>query len=94
MRRRFDHLVAAISLAVGQPIARYRLWLRLHEAGIDPEGLTAPLAVAFCDGALTGFLADEGLELRRRARRRLRKQLLGFDPDSPNPDDGLIEFAE
>lgn len=86
MRKRFDHLVQEITLAVGQEIPRYRLWLRLHEHGCDPEVLTARMAVAFCDGPLASFLAAEGLKIRWMARRRLREAVAYFDPMVHSPD--------
>ena len=94
LRKRFDHLVEEISLAVGQPIPRYRLWLRLHDHGCDPEALSVRMALAFCDGPLAGFLAEEGLKLRFRARRRLRREVELFDPSAPRPEDSLAGLPE
>ena len=76
-------------MAVGQEIPRYRLWLRLHEHGCDPETLTARMAVAFCDGPLAGFLAEQGLKIRWMARRQLREAVAYFDPTPQRPEDSF-----
>ena len=95
MRQRFDHLVEELSFAVGAPVHRYRLWLRLHEHGVNPNSLTARMAVAFCDGPLASFLAEEGLELYGRSKRRLRKAVLYYEPTPQSEDDeALAEFHE
>lgn len=94
LRRRFDHLVEETSLAVGVPIPRYQLWLRFHDHGCDPETITAAMAVAFCDGPLTGFLAEYGMSVTRRARRRLRKAVASFDPNRPRPEDQLAPLPD
>lgn len=93
-RRRFDHLVMAISVAVRVPIPRYALWLHLHELGCNPEALTREMALAFCDGPLSGFLAERGLHLRRRAARRLFREVDRFDPDWLDPEERLAEIDE
>ena len=79
-RRRFDHLVLEISLAVGERIPRYPLWLRLHELGWNPEQLSGQAAIAFCGAPLTRFLADHGLAIPPHARRRLERNLRRYDP--------------
>jgi hypothetical protein len=84
-RRRFDHLVLEISLAVGQCIPRYPLWLRIHELGWNPERLSAQTVIAFCGAPLTRFLADHDLALSPRARRRLERNLRRYDPAIPTP---------
>jgi hypothetical protein len=83
-RRRFDHLVAEISRAVGTRVPRFSLWLRFHEHGCNPETLTARMALAFCDGPLAGFLAEYDLRLSRRAKRRLCRAIEGYDPSPPH----------
>jgi hypothetical protein len=91
-RRRFDHLVLEISLAAGVRIPRYDLWLRLHELGADPESLSADGALEFCSGPLAGFLAEFGLTLGPRTRRRLCRNIARYDPDLPTPDERLAAF--
>jgi hypothetical protein len=88
-RARFDHLAAELSLAVGALVPRYRLWLRLHELGQDPETLSAAAATAFCSGPARRFLAEHGHELGWRTRRRLIHSVAAFDPSRPTPEQVL-----
>lgn len=88
-RSGFDHLVAEVSVAVGAAIPRYRLWLRLHDFGVDPEALGHAEALGFCAGPLVPFLIDEGYWLSPRARRRLLRAVARFDPTRPSPADRL-----
>jgi hypothetical protein len=91
-RRRFDHLVEEISVAAGQLIPRYELWMRLHELGWDPEQLTRDAAVRFAGDPLTGFLADLGLFVPERARRRLERAVRRYDPAVPTPYEQLARL--
>lgn len=88
-RTRFDHLAVELSVAVGVAIPRYPLWLHLHEAGADPEALSRPSAIAFCEGSLVHFLVERGLWLSPRERRRLTKRVARFDPAHPSPAERL-----
>ena len=92
-RRRFEHLVVEMSLALGLQVPRYPLWLFLHERGFDPEQLSAVGVLAFCNGPLTGFLADRGLALRPRQLRRLRRAVRRFDPAVPTPCERLAHLG-
>ena len=84
-RRRFDHFVTELSVAIGVRIPRYQLWLRMHEQGWDPDELTREEVVAFCGTSLSGFLAARGLHIRERARRRLQREMERYDPSLPTP---------
>jgi hypothetical protein len=86
-RRRFEHLRIEISVAVGIPVPRYPLWLRLKESGMDPEALTRSAALAFCRGPLADFLAAQGLQLAPRRRRRLLRSVARFDADHLAPEE-------
>ena len=86
-RRRFDHLVTELSVAVGRALPRYDLWLALRGCGHDPEALTRHAVLAFCDGPLRSFLRSHGLALEPRNARRLRKRLAGFDPRHAAPEE-------
>lgn len=86
-RRRFDHLVMELSLALDRPIPRYPLWLYLHEVGYDPELLTRREAVEFCERYLDFFLARHGAALAPRRARRLLRQVERFDPTFPTPEE-------
>ena len=92
-RRRFEHLFVELSVACGQLVPRYRLWLTLREAGADPERLARRDAIGFCDDLLARFLDDQGLSLTRWRRRKLRRSVAGFDPDMTSPDE-LMERLE
>ena len=84
-RRCFDHLAAEISVAVGSVVPRYRLWLRLHDLGLDPEGLSSQQAASFCGDPLPDFLAECGLQLAPRRQLRLQRSLRRYDPSVPAP---------
>ena len=86
-RRRFEHLRIEISVAVGVPIPRYPLWLRLKESGMDPEALTRGAALAFCEGPLADFLASQGVLLAPRHQRRLLRSVARFDAEHSTPEE-------
>jgi hypothetical protein len=86
-RRRFEHLVAEISVQVGWRVPRYALWLQLRHEGMDPEALSRSAAVEFCDGPLHHLLAEYGVLLPARHRRRLLRSVERFDPDQPTPEE-------
>ena len=88
-RRRFEHLLAEISVAVGARIPRYALWLRLREEEMDPEALARAAALAFCRGPLEDFLAAQGLRLTTREQRRLIRNVARFDAEMPTPEERL-----
>ena len=90
-RRRFDHLVVELSLALGESVPRYALWLRLHEEGFDPEALGRSQAIAFCEAPLERFLDELGLELEPRRLRRLRRVVDRFDPELSTPYERITE---
>jgi len=85
VRRRFDHLVVELSVAVGYRLPRYALWLRMREAGLNPEDLSKEEVLAFCDAPVTAFLEEHGFSLPIRARRRLLRSLAQFDPTVLTP---------
>jgi hypothetical protein len=91
-RRRFEHLVVELSVAVAQAIPRYRLWLRMHDLGWDPENLDLEQALTFCDGPLRIFLAESGLKMSSRSIRRLRREIGRFDPDILTPYERVAEL--
>ncbi len=86
-RRLFDHVFAEISVAVGIRVPRYALWLELQDHGWNPEAFTTQQALAFIDAGLLSFLSRRGLGISPRARRRLRKLIVRFDPDHPTPSE-------
>ena len=88
-RRRFDHLVRELSHELDEAVPRFALWLRIHELGLDPEGLTRDEAVYLCGSFLKRFLRERGWRLSTLARRRLRRSVARFDPAVPTPDGHL-----
>jgi hypothetical protein len=88
-RRRFDHLFTELSVAAGELVPRYALWLCVQELGWDPVRIEADEVVAFVDDHLDAFLAEHDLFVPPRARRRLRRSLRRFDPRRPAPEEIL-----
>ena len=84
-RERFNLLVSELSVLAGQEIPRFTLWMRLHEAGLDPEALSNQQVLRFLDLHLEDFLCQLGLTVSRRARRRLRRTLTRDEPIPPMP---------
>jgi len=93
-RRGFDHLVEEISVAVGQRVPRYPLWLRLRAHGFDPEQLDRASAVAFCGAPLEGFLFEYGVCLPERELLRVRRSVRRFDPDYPTPYERMAALGD
>jgi len=87
VRRRFDHLVVELSVAVGSMLPRYALWLRMRECGLDPEDLSREEVLAFCATSMTEFLAERGYALSPAARRRLHRAVERFDPAVKTPEE-------
>jgi len=92
-RRRFEHLVVELSVAVGQVIPRYALWLKLGELGWDPEALSRRAVMSFCDEHLQQFVNDCGASLTARKARRLRRTLERFDPAQLTPYEHMQRFG-
>jgi len=92
-RRRFNHLFVELSVAVGQPVPRWELWLALQERGCDPEVLSRRAVIAFYDEQLQPWLRLHGLRLERRPRRRLRRRLERFDPRHPTPEERFLALT-
>ena len=84
-RRRFEHLVVELSVAVGRVVPRYALWMQLSELGAPAERLEADQIEEFFAQHLTDFLAAHDLDLSPRARRRLERSVRRFDPRFPSP---------
>jgi hypothetical protein len=93
-RRRFDHLHLELSLAVGERLPRYALWLAVHDAGLDPERLSRDDALDFLQDGAPGFLARRALRVPRgRTGRRLRRNVARFDPALPTPEERFASLA-
>jgi len=92
VRRRFDHLHVELSVAVGQLVPRYALWLYLQERGWDPDRLSRSAAISFSREHIHDFLSDCELTLGERAARRLTRALERFDPRYPTPDEVMTRL--
>jgi len=84
-RRRFDHLIAELSVALGRHLPRYPLWLTLKELEMEPEALSREAALEFCDRHLADFVGRLGSSLSPRQLRRLRRAVARYDPEIPTP---------
>lgn len=92
VRRGFEHLVAEVSVATGHRVARYPLWLRMRELGLDPDRLAPGEALAFCRRHLRTFLAEHGVPLTPQAARRLERAVARFDPRRPSPEEWIARL--
>ncbi len=89
-RRRFDHLAAELSVAIGIAVPRHALWLAAAPHLANAEG-----AAAFCDAPLAAFLAAERLpEPAPRERAALRRAVARFDPARRTPEEILGELFD
>ena len=88
-RRYFEYLYTEISVALNHRISGYALWLLIWESGGDPDDLSRAQVRVFVEQQLGSLLAEEGGRLEPRARRRLERRLLAFDPRYPTPEERL-----
>jgi len=93
-RRFFEHLYCEVCVAVDRRISRYDLWLLMWEGGGDPDELTQEQAAYFIENNLTALLAEESCLLSPRARKRLERRILRFDPRHPTPEEWLESIFE
>ncbi len=93
-KRYFEHLYKEICVAVNRRISRYDLWLKVWDGGEDPDDLNRDGARYFVDHHLSALLAEEGISLGGRPRRRLERRILGFDPTHPTPEEWLGRIFE
>jgi hypothetical protein len=93
-RRYFEHLYKEVCVAIDRRISRYDLWLLLWEGGGDPDTLTHAQARYFLEHNLSLILTEEGTSLSPRARHRLEKRILHFDPDRPTPEEWLANILD
>jgi hypothetical protein len=95
MRHRyFNHLYNEICVAVGRRISRYNFWLLMGEDGGDPSQLNHLQARGFVENCLDELLHQEGVSLDPRARRRLERSILCFDPNYPTPEEWMTALFE
>jgi hypothetical protein len=91
-RRRFDHLILELSLALDRNLPRYPLWITFKELGVDPDYLSREVVVEFCDEHLGTFLGHLGCALTPRQQRRLRRAVERYDPALPTPYERMAEI--
>jgi len=88
-RRYFEYVYSEICLAVNRRISRYGLWLLVWESGGDPDDLSSHQAREFVEHHLSTLLAEEGLRLEGRRRKRLEKSIIRYNPDHPTPEEWM-----
>jgi hypothetical protein len=93
-RRYFEHLYCEICVAVERRISRYDLWLLMWDNGGDPYELTREQARSFVDHNLSALLAEQSCALSPRARNRLERRILRFDPRHPTPEEWLESVCD
>jgi hypothetical protein len=93
-RRYFEHLYNEICVAADRRISRYDLWLLVWEGGGDPDEMSRSSARYFVENNLSALLAEEGVRLAPRARRRLERHILRFDPRHPTPEEWIARSLE
>ena len=93
-RRYFDHMYNEICVAAEKRVSRYGLWLLVWEAGGDPDDLSRDQVHAFLATQLDVLLREEGIQLTPRTRKRLERDLLGFDPHHPTPEEWMAGTIE
>jgi hypothetical protein len=82
-RRRFDHFVIELSLALGERVPRHALWLACARHLDSASALSA-----FCRAGLGEFLASVGANaLDGRAGARLLHEIARFDPARRTPEE-------
>jgi hypothetical protein len=92
-RRRFDHLIIELSLALERNLPRYPLWLTFKELGADPDYLSREAVIEFCDQHLAEFLGHLGHTLTPRQTRRLRRTVARYDPEITTPYERMARLG-
>ena len=92
-RRYFEFLYAEICVALERRIPRYDLWLLVAESARDPDRLSRAEMQRFLDDDLDPLLDREHPSLAPRARQRLRRRVLAFDPRYPTPEEWLLRLS-
>jgi hypothetical protein len=86
-RRYFEYLYNEICVALNCRVSRYDLWLLVWNSGGDPDELSRDQVRLFLERGLDPLLSEEGAALLPRARRRLERRLIAFEPDHPTPEE-------
>ena len=91
-RRWFNHLFTELSVASGQIVPRYELWLRIGDLGVDPARLERGDVFSFCDEHLPAFLSEHQLAMSKRSHRKLLQSLRSFDPAQLSPEEHMARM--
>jgi len=92
-RRYFEFLYNEICVALNRRISRHDLWLLVWHSVGDPDELNQDQIQVFLENALYRLLKEEGAVLSPRARRRLERRILAFDPQHPAPEEWIGGIA-
>ena len=93
-RRRFDHLVAELSVALDRWVARYALWQAVKEAGYDPESWTGTEAERFCASELPRWLRRNGHALPEARLLRVARSVARLDPTRLTPEEHFARLGD
>ena len=93
-RRRFDHLVVLLSLALDRSLSRYSLWQAVRDAGLDPEAWSGPEAQRFCTLELPRWLRQQGFSLAEPRRERLARSMARLDPNQLTPEEHFARLSD
>ena len=93
-RRRFDHMVVELSVAVDRWVARYALWQAVKDAGYDPECWSGPEAERFCTLELPRWLRRSGHTVPEARLQRLARSVARFDPALLTPEEHFARLGD
>jgi hypothetical protein len=93
-RRRFDHLVVELSVALDRWVARYALWQAVKEAGYDPESWSGPEAQRFCTIELPRWLRRSGQTVSEARLQKLARSVARFDPALLTPEEHFARLGD
>lgn len=93
-RRRFDHMVVELSVALDRWVARYALWQAVKDAGYDPECWSGPEAERFCTLELPRWLRRSGHALPEPRLEKLARSVARFDPVLLTPEEHFARLGD
>jgi hypothetical protein len=93
-RRRFDHMVVELSVALDRWVARYALWQAVKDAGYDPESWSGAEAERFCTTELPRWLRRSGHSLAESRLHRLARSVARFDPSRLTPEEHFARLSD
>lgn len=93
-RRRFDHLVVELSLALDRSVPRYSLWQAVRGVGLDPEAWSGVEAQRFCTAELPRWLRRQGFALAEPRLERLARSIARFDPRRLTPEEHFARITD